>query len=235
MYILGIDTSAVTATAAVCGAGDGTINKYALFSLKNGLTHSENLLPIIDHAMKTMKVTVADLGLIAVSAGPGSFTGVRIGVAMVKGLALPFGTPVCGVSTLEALAENCAFPGGTVCPVMDARRSQFYNALFKDGERLTNDRCASFEDIYEEIQKSNNPVLLCGDGARLFFSLCENKNNIYLANPCQTDQNGLSVAVCGYKKYLNGEYTTHSALRPVYLRPSQAERVKSDNNVTKGI
>ncbi|MDD4124976.1 MAG: tRNA (adenosine(37)-N6)-threonylcarbamoyltransferase complex dimerization subunit type 1 TsaB [Eubacteriales bacterium] len=233
MFILGIDTTAVTATAAVCETDaetGGIIKNHALFSLKNGLTHSENLLPIIDSAMKAMNISVKELGLIAVSAGPGSFTGVRIGVATVKGLACPFDTPVCGVSALEAIAENCTFPGGIVCSVMDARRNQFYNALFEDGKRLTEDRCVSFDEIYADIVKSNKPVLLCGDGMRLFRSLCEDNNNIYTSSLCQEDQNGLSVASVGYKKFSAGEYTVHTLLRPVYLRPSQAERIRNENN-----
>lgn len=232
MHILGIDTTAVTATAAVCAIEGGAIQSHALFSLKNGLTHSENLLYMIDAAMGAMKTTAAKLDLIAVSAGPGSFTGVRIGVSMAKGLAFPHDTPVCGVSTLDALGENIVYPGGIVCPVMDARRNQFYNALFQDGKRLTKDRCVSFSVIYEEIQKRNLPVMLCGDGAALFHSLCENRGAITLASPCQIDQNALSVALCGYQKYQKGETQGHAGLKPVYLRLSQAERIRNENKQT---
>jgi tRNA threonylcarbamoyladenosine biosynthesis protein TsaB len=229
MFVLGLDTTAVTATAAVCEFTEGgKIKNYCLYSRKNGLTHSQNLLPLIDMAMKAFGIGVKDLGLIAVSAGPGSFTGVRIGVATVKGLALPFNTPVCGVSTLQALSCNVTFPEGIICPVMDARRNQFYNALFEGKNRLTDDRCVAFEEIYADLKASGKPVLVCGDGAALFYSLCENKDNIYLSSPATADQNGLSVCLAGYEAYIKGEYTTHTELRPVYLRPSQAERVKKE-------
>ena len=151
MYILGLDTTAVTATAAVCRAENGVITEHAHFSLKNGLTHSESLLPLIDGVLKELGVSPKDIGLVSVSVGPGSFTGVRIGVATAKGFAYAQGIPCAGVSTLEALAKNCAGFRGVVCPVMDARRSQFYNALFKDGKRLCPDRCIAFEEILARI------------------------------------------------------------------------------------
>lgn len=225
MFVLGLDTTAVTATVAVGEEINGKIKNHSLYSQKNGLTHSQNLLPLIDRALNAFDIGVKDLGLIAVSAGPGSFTGVRIGVATVKGLALPFDTPVCGVSTLEALSKNITFPDGIVCPVMDARRSQFYNALFENGKRLTDDRCVSFEEIYSDIKNTKKLVILCGDGAELFYSLCENREDIYLSPSACRDQNGLSVAEAGLEMFYKGEHTTHSLLRPVYLRPSQAERM----------
>ncbi len=227
MIILGIDTTAVTATAAVCEAENGVMTNHSLSLLKNGLTHSENLLPIIDSALHSMGKTPADIDLVAVSVGPGSFTGVRIGVATAKGIAFAGDKAVCGVSTLDALAENCMSFGGIICPVMDARRHQFYNALFEDGKRLCEDRCVSFEEIYADALKYGKRVILCGDGARLFYSLCEDKSAFTLAPLCAEDQNGLSVCVSAYKKYLKGEITTHAELRPVYLRPSQAERERN--------
>ena len=226
MYILGIDTSAVTATAAVCREEDGVIKEHALFSLKNGLTHSENLLPLIDGVMRAMGVTAAELGLIAVTAGPGSFTGVRIGVATAKGLAFAHGIPCAGVSAPEIIARNCAGYGGIVCPVMDARRNQFYNALFENGKRLCEDRCVSFGEIFAEIK--DRGAMLCGDGARLFYSLCGGKGNVKMPSLCTEDQNALSVCEVGYEKFLRGETVTHSALRPVYLRVSQAERERNE-------
>lgn len=228
MYILGLDTTAVTATAAVCRAENGIITEHALFSLKNGLTHSENLLPIIDGVLKALGVAPAELGLIAVTAGPGSFTGVRIGVATAKGLAFAHGTPCAAVSTPEILARNCAGFAGLICPVMDARRKQFYNALFCGGKRLCEDRCVPFEEIIADI--GERETMLCGDGARLFRSLCAEKANIKLPPLCAEDQNGLSVCEVGYEKYLRGECVDHAGLRPVYLRASQAERERNERS-----
>ena len=227
MLILGLDTTAVTAAVAVCRAENGTISEHASFSLKNGLTHSESLLPLIDGALKALGAAPADVGLVAVSVGPGSFTGVRIGVATAKGFAFARDIPCAGVSTLESLAQNCAGFGGVVCPVMDARRSQFYNALFKDGKRICADRCVSFEEILAEIENERD-VILCGDGARLFYSKCGERRNIKLPPLCAEDQNALSVCKTGLEKYLAGECVTHAELRPVYLRDSQAERERNE-------
>ena len=227
MLILGLDTTAVTAAVAVCRAENGTISEHASFSLKNGLTHSESLLPLIDGALKALGAAPADVGLVAVSVGPGSFTGVRIGVATAKGFAFARDIPCAGVSTLESLAQNCAGFGGVVCPVMDARRSQFYNALYKDGKRICADRCVSFEEILAEIENERD-VILCGDGARLFYSKCGERRNIKLPPLCAEDQNALSVCKTGLKKYLAGECVTHAELRPVYLRASQAERERNE-------
>lgn len=229
MYILGIDTSAITATAAVCRAEGGNITEHALLSLKNGLTHSESLLPLIDSALKALGVAPADIGLTAVSAGPGSFTGVRIGVATAKGFAFAHDIPCAAVSTLEALAANCAGFSGVVCPVMDARRRQFYNALFKGGERVCADRCVSFEEIIAEI-KDEPEVMLCGDGARLFYGLCGGLGNIKMPPLCAEDQNAISVCKAGLDKYLAGGSVSHAELRPVYLRASQAERERNERS-----
>ncbi|MFA6729514.1 MAG: tRNA (adenosine(37)-N6)-threonylcarbamoyltransferase complex dimerization subunit type 1 TsaB [Eubacteriales bacterium] len=229
MLILGIDSSSLSASAALCEIDGGKINKYSVFSLKNGLTHSENLLVIIDGALSSLGVTAKDLDLIAVTAGPGSFTGVRIGVATAKGLAFPYDTPVCGVSALEAIAlgqalpEGHAFPGGIVVPLLDARRSQFYTAAFEGENRLIPDSCLIFDDIYKRIKETGKSALLCGDGAELFYSLCEDKTNIFTPPPSFT-QSMASVAFLGYKKFLRGEHTSHYKLRPIYLRAPQAER-----------
>jgi len=129
MLILAIDVAAVTASAAVCEWDGKDIKRFSLSSVNNGLTHSETLFPLIDNALGVFGKTIKDVELFAVSAGPGSFTGVRIGVSAVKGLAFD-GRPVAAVSTLEALAENVGAEG-VICPLMDARRGVFYNALFK--------------------------------------------------------------------------------------------------------
>lgn len=227
MYVLGIDTTAVTASAALCKVVDGVITSHSCFSLKNGMTHSENLLPIIDMVMKMQNATPDMLDLISVDVGPGSFTGVRIGVATAKGIAFSNDIPCTGVSTLECLAENVRF-NGIVCPVMDARRNQFYNALFENGKRLCEDRCISFEEIIYDLKAQNKPVILCGDGARLFYSLCESKDNIIMPSLCEEDQNGLSVCRVGYTNFTAGKAVNQSELRPVYLRPSQAERERNE-------
>lgn len=226
MLILGMDTTAVTASVAVVEIED-KVRTYSLFSVKNKLTHSETLMPMVKQALDMYGAKPSDLNLIAVSAGPGSFTGVRIGVATVKGLAFGLGKemPCAAVSTLEALAENLAQQSGIVCPVMDARRSQFYNALFKDNQRLCKDRLITAEEL-KKLLETGEQVTLCGDGAELFASLCGDLKNIKLAAPASKDQNALSIAVCGYRAFKENRILTAKELKPVYLRASQAEREK---------
>ena len=216
MKILSVDSSAKTASAAL---SDG--EKIVKSEFKNtGLTHSETLLPMI---LRVMDGTdFADLDAIAITAGPGSFTGVRIGEATVKGLAFEHSTPCIPVSTLEAIAYNFLDRNGVVCAVMDARRMQFYNALFgiKDSvcTRLTPDRAIAIDDLREEL-KAFDSVLIAGDGAPLCYE------NIALDHAVLPDgdlvyQNAASIA----KLALEQETVSPSALMPTYLRPSQAER-----------
>ena len=151
MIVLAVDSTAVCATAAACLFENDRLVTYALTTSKNGLTHSETLLPIADGVLRLLGKRMDEVGLFAVSAGPGSFTGVRIGVSLVKGLAFAGGTPCAAVSPLEALAKaHEAFPG-VVCAVMDARRGQYYNALFQNGERLCSDRAIDTDALLAEL------------------------------------------------------------------------------------
>ena len=214
--ILSIDSSAKTASAAL---SDG--DRIVKSEFKNtGLTHSETLLPMIKRVMDG--TDFADLDAIAITAGPGSFTGVRIGVATVKGLAFEHNTPCISVSTLEAIAYNFIDKNCVVCAVMDARRMQFYNALFeiKGGvcTRLTPDRAISLEDLREEL-KAFDSVIIAGDGAQLCYDNL-GLNNAVLPKGELIYQNAVSIA----KLALNKETIPPSALMPTYLRQSQAER-----------
>lgn len=229
MLILAIDTSAVTATAAVCEWDGADIKKFSLASVNNGLTHSETLFPLIDNALKSFGKTVADIELFAVSAGPGSFTGVRIGVSAIKGLAFD-GRPVASVSTLEALAENIG-ADGVICPLMDARRGVFYNALFKkEGGtlvRLTEDRAIDAESLSAELAKYGT-AYICGDGAALYESLHTGTAKLVKPALCGRYQNALSVALCGAKQYAQGATVTAASLSTIYLRKPQAEREREE-------
>ncbi len=214
--ILSVDSSAVTASVALTD-GENVINNEFVNA---GLTHSETLLPMIKRVLGDTKVS--DLDAIAVTAGPGSFTGVRIGVATVKGLAFEKNIPCIGVSTLEAIAYNFADENIIVCAVMDARRMQFYNALFeiKNGKaiRLCDDRAISITDLREDLKKYDR-VVIAGDGAKLCFDNI-NLDNCTLAPNDKMYQNGIGVSRAAKDKKKISAFS----LMPVYLRLSQAER-----------
>ena len=216
MLLLSVDASAVTASAAL--TEDGRVIKSEF--INKGLTHSETLLPLIEKVMDGK--TYNELDAIAVTAGPGSFTGVRIGVATVKGLAFPYDIPCISVSTLEAIAYNFVDKNTVVCSVMDARRMQFYNALFKaeNGKitRLCEDRAISLDDLREELKQYDN-VIVAGDGAELCYNNL-NLENTALADEDKRYQNGVGVS----KAAENKKTIKADALMPVYLRLSQAER-----------
>lgn len=216
MLLLSVESSAVTASAALT-QGDNVIRSEFI---NNGLTHSETLLPLIEKVMQGY--SYADLDAIAVTAGPGSFTGVRIGVATVKGLAFPHNIPCISVSTLEAVAYNFKNENAVICAVMDARRMQFYNALFKAENgvitRLCQDRAISFENLADELVNFSR-VIVAGDGAKLFYEAL-NAENCELAAEDKIYQCGIGVAAAAQNK----EKIPAAALMPVYLRPSQAER-----------
>lgn len=214
--LLSLDSSAVTASVALTD-GDRVIKSEFVNS---GLTHSETLLPMVKRVMGNNEFSSLDA--VAITAGPGSFTGVRIGVATVKGIAFAGNIPCYGVSTLEAIAYNFVDENCIVCAVMDARRLQFYNAIFKveNGtvSRLTPDRAISIDDLREEL-KQYDSVIIAGDGA----ALCSQNialDNCKIAADDKIYQNALSVAKC----VKNKKPIAPTALMPVYLRQSQAER-----------
>lgn len=221
MLTAAIDSTAVTASAAVAEINEGRLGKYSVYTVKNRLTHSETLLPMLDTVLHGFGAEISDIELFAVSAGPGSFTGVRIGVATLKGLATPRGVPCAGVSTLEAIAAN--IENGYVLPLMDARRGQFYTALFRDGARITEDSALGLAEITEMLHGLEN-VTVCGDGAGVFRTLCGEMPGVVYAAPAACDQNALSVALCGEKAYREGKAVRAKELRPIYLRLPQAER-----------
>ena len=227
MKILALETSAKAVSAAVSEDGKILCSGYQ----DTGLTHSRTLMPIVEHILKNAGLTVADMDAIAVAAGPGSFTGIRIGVAAAKGLAFAADKPAVGVSTLAAMARNVAFCDGLVVCAMDARRQQVYNALFqaKDGQltRLTPDRAIALEELAEELRSDPRPKTVVGDGARLCFAhLTEAGISCRLAPAHLVMQNAMSVALEAEAMAAEGNLVSAQALEPVYLRPAQADRLR---------
>ena len=226
MKILAFDSAAKVASVAV--AEDGKI--LAQYNIDNGLTQSELLLPMAEDMLKSLGLSFSDIDAFAVSVGPGSFTGVRIGVSLVKGLAFGKNLPCIEVSCLEALAENISSLDGILLPCMDARRSQVYNAVFSsDGEhmtRLTEDRAISLAELAEEIKKySDRRIYISGDGYRLAReALCLSGLSPERTPELLINENAASVAKIAFRKYALGEYKSDTEISPTYLRLPQAER-----------
>jgi len=225
VLILAFESSAKAASAALVKDGR-LISQYSQCS---GLTHSRTLLPMGEDMLKNAELKLSDVDLIAVAHGPGSFTGIRIGVSMVKGLAWAAEKPCVGVSTLEALAWHGISAGGYVCPVMDARRKQVYNAIFKieDGRpvRISEDRPIGLEELAEEIPALGAPMFLVGDGAELTHKyLSEQGLESVIAPENLLWQSAWGVAMAAMDK----EPGDADSLLPVYLRLSQAERERNE-------
>ena len=231
MLILAFESSARPASVALVRDG-----KLLAQSLQvSALTHSRTLLPMCEDLLKNTGLTLAEIDAIAVAQGPGSFTGIRIGVSTVKGLCWGAEKPCIGVSTLEAMAWHGLSAGGLVCPVMDARRAQVYNALFRIGDglpvRLCPDRAISLEDLAGELRGLGESVFLVGDGAAVTKAFLDAQDL-----PCRLapddlvwqDAWGVAMAAQGKTPVSGAE------LLPVYLRLSQAERERQERMEKKG-
>lgn len=236
MKILALESSALVASVAI--TEDDKL--LASSTLDNGHTHSETLLPMTEHLLSLCQMEIGDIDLFAVTVGPGSFTGVRIGVSLLKGLAFGQHKPCVGISTLEAMAYNMEGCVGVLCPVMDARRSQLYNALFySDGKqitRLTPDRLIPAEELLSKLEhyaEDCEMIYVNGEGVPILMDV--NEDAIPLIEPalCARRQSAISVARLALAKYHAGETCTDSELLPIYLRPSQAERERLERENEK--
>lgn len=222
MKILAIDSTANTSTVAVL-ENDTLLSLYTA-NIKN--THSESLLPMVKSVLEILKLTTEEIDAFAVSEGPGSFTGVRIGVATIKGLAFGRDKKCIGVSTIEALARNLEGFDGIVCPIMNARRGQVYTGAFLNGKRILEDQCMLLCDLIPFLEKFGAPIYFVGDG----YSLIEKmENELFRITPEQLRyQNAYSVGKVAYEKLCRGEFTTDNELRVEYLRKAQAEREREE-------
>lgn len=232
--ILAVDTSAKPVSCAL--AEDGRV--LASFYANTGLTHSQTLMPMIENLLRISGRSAADLDALAVNAGPGSFTGVRIGVSAVKGLAFTAGLPCVPVSTLLSMAENVATnPSEIVCSLMDARCQQVYGALFErdsDGNllRICPDAALTIAEMGEmlsSLQKQpryqSRPIVLVGDGSELCYRLWKDSiPNVQLAPASVRYQNASATAVIACQYFNEGQTVSPEELQPVYLRLPQAER-----------
>ena len=231
MKILAVESSAKVAAAAVC-TEEGILAETVL---DTGLTHSQTLMPVCASLLQNAQISIREIDAFAVAAGPGSFTGLRIGISAVKGMALAADKPCCPVSTLEALAYNLLGFEGMVCAVMDARRGQVYNALFALSDnrvtRLCEDRAISIEALSAELKQYSGKIWLCGDGTLLCeHRLSDDHANVRPAPPALRYQKASGVAAAAFH---GGETVSAEALMPRYLRLPQAERERKERLLQK--
>lgn len=227
MKLLSLETSA---TAASCCVTDGE-TVLARSSVNAGLTHSRTLMPMVEATLSCADLTVADVEAVAVAVGPGSFTGIRIGVATAKGLAFPADLPCVAVSTLEAMAHCLSglSLSGRVCAVMDARCKQVYTATFtiENGTltRETPDEAMAMDDLFARLKTADTPVYLIGDGAAICYEAGrETVPSLVLLPPALRLQDAVGVAAVAARELAAGNTVKSEALLPTYLRLPQAER-----------
>ncbi len=223
MIVLALESSATPASAALMRDGYVLAQSYQ----NSGLTHSRTLLPMIEDMLKNTGTDKKDIDLIAVANGPGSFTGIRIGVATAKGLASALGIPCAGVSTLAGMAYAAIWTDRVVCAVMDARVKQVYNALFsvRDGkiERLCPDRALKLDELEKDLRERGGRYVLVGDGAKLCYNYFLDKGmDIVLAPEHLIYQTAYGIGLAA--QCMPETVMDAADLVPTYLRPSQAER-----------
>lgn len=225
--VLAVDTSAKPVSCALAEENRVIASFYA----NTGMTHSQTLMPMIESVLKIADKSVSDLDAIAVNAGPGSFTGVRIGVSAVKGLAFIADLPCISVSTLECMAENtAATPDSVICCLMDARCQQVYGAIFeKDADgvvhRLSEDEALTMQQMLDKLITLERPTILVGDGSELCYRVWKDSvSNLYLAPAASRFQNAAATALIGVRLLKENVCVSAEELQPVYLRLPQAER-----------
>jgi len=233
MKILGLDSSGLVASVAILT--DGILT--AEYTVNHKKTHSQTLLPMLDEIVRMCEVKLEEIDAIAVAAGPGSFTGLRIGSATAKGLAQALGKPVISVPTTAGLAYNLFGTDGLICPIMDARRSQVYNGLYRyeNGRLVTvcEQRALGVEELAEELnQRQENKVIFLGDGVEVYHTLLEEKLTVAheWAPAHLSKQRAGAVAALGEILLQEGKAQEASEHEPIYLRLSQAERERLEKS-----
>ena len=232
MKILSLDTSGSVASVAVLD--EGTV--LGEYSINHKKTHSQKLMPMLKELLRNLELNPVDIDIFAVSTGPGSFTGIRIGIAAVKGMAQSLDKPVVGVSSLEGLAYNVsAFPG-QICPIIDARNDNVYTAVYSFNndstgiKRITDYMAAHINDVLETLISKDQTIFL-GDGVFKFRNIISEKlgnKAVFSASHLLLQKAG-SVGLAAYGKVLSGQIDSYINVVPLYLRVSQAERLYKDN------
>ena len=216
MKILGVDTSTPIGSVGLIN-GEDFVGEHSLNIVQ---THSSRLIPAIDQILSWADLTVHELDACAVGVGPGSFTGVRIGVGAVKALCYAIRKPIVGVSTLAAIADNLRYTNALICPIIDARRNEIYGAIFHGGERLerkSEDICVPIEAFLDRVSE---PAVFVGDGLRRYSSAIRSRfgKNVSFAAATFNVPRGSNIARLGYERILNGESDDYFSLTPNYVR-----------------
>lgn len=221
LKILAIDTSSKVSGVAIISEE----KILAEFNTNNSLTHSQTIMPMVKAALDCSNIDISEIDVMAACVGPGSFTGLRIGISAIKGMAFLKNLPCVGVSTLKALAYNLIEYNGVVCAIMDARCNQVYTACFEKGKRITDDQAISIEQLEQQLSEINSKIILVGDGAKMHYNrLKESIKNLEIADSHNVLNRAASVALAAIDSYNNGEINTLDELLPNYLRLAQAER-----------
>ena len=225
MYILAVDSSSEILSVCV-NKDDICLGEYTIKNLK---THSPKILPMIDELLKNIDLTIKDIDLFACSIGPGSFTGLRISLSVLKSMAQALNKPIIGVETLLSLANNVCVSNldYVICPILDAKNNNTYSAILDKNFNIIQDYSAlTIDELIEICKKQTKPIYFIGNGAIIYKDVIEKEiksKNILSITPC--DLNAKNVALCAYKKYLNNEIDDVFSLAPTYLKSSSAERV----------
>lgn len=230
MKILGIDSSGLVASAAIADEK----NIIAEFTVNNKQTHSQTLLPMIEKVVDMSGIEIEQIDVIAIAAGPGSFTGLRIGSATAKGIGLALKKPVVSVPTLEGLAYRVSVFDGIICPIMDARRNQVYTGIYKMDKGnlvcLSEQKAVDIHEIMEELEKYDEKVIFLGDGVEVQRETIEKefKKEYCFAPIHLSKQSAAAVAVLGDIYFNQGKAEDAAEHKPIYLRKSQAEREREE-------
>lgn len=225
MKILGVDTSTKVATIAVMD-GEKVIGEY---SLSKDMSHSEKLMPMVKEVLDNIELKIEDIDLYAVGLGPGSFTGLRIGVATLKSFAHLFDKPIIGVSTLESLAYNMYLNNSIIMPMLDARRDRVYTALYKFEDskiqEIEGSQILEIGNIEEKLESYGN-IIVNGEGSLVYREEIENALGVKVKFSSSGQNMPRAVSICeiAFQKYNEGKRDNLFTLTPDYIRPSQAER-----------
>lgn len=235
MKILALDSSGIVASVAVVE----DYNLLGEYTVNYKKTHSQTLLPMLDELAQMIELDLNTLDAVAVAAGPGSFTGLRIGAATAKGLGLALDKPLIAIPTVEGLAYNLYDTKGVICPLMDARRSQVYTGIYRFREhklQAIQEQCAvAIEEILEKVNGLGEEVIFMGDGVGVFTEIIGEKIQVpYTFAPAHLNkQRASAVAALGLQYYKDGKIQTAAEYKPDYLRVSQAERERAEREAKK--